>query len=61
MTKHEERVQDILKQERQWPRHCRIMYANYRMGTAANKEEHKLWSDVLAANCEKPAASQVNH
>jgi hypothetical protein len=44
------RVADILRIERQWNRGCRIMHANYRMATAANAEEHYLWSQVLAAN-----------
>jgi hypothetical protein len=45
-----DKIREILKQERQWSRSCRIAYANYRMGTAANAEEHRLWASVLAAN-----------
>lgn len=41
---------DILKQERHWQRDNRIAHATYRMATAANAEEHLLWSKVLAAN-----------
>lgn len=43
-------LQEYLKADRQWPRHCRISYAKRMKSMAQTKEDRAFWNAVLEAN-----------
>lgn len=43
-------LQDYLKADRQWPRHCRIGHAKLMLSMAQTKEDRAFWNAVLEAN-----------
>ena len=43
-------LEAYLKQDRQWPRYCRIVHAQYQLRRAIERDQQDFWLAVLRAN-----------
>jgi hypothetical protein len=43
-------INEYIKADRQWPRHCRLQYAQVQLRAAKTPKDKEFWKAVITAN-----------